>query len=176
MLLYESVYFTYKNLEKNEIIDNNLQTTVIVYNGSQTLNFSLLVRFLFSSVQIKNIVHVWEVGHLTSSLVSAAMTGSSLTHSPHHLTILMMLDLSQPEILWCSFEEALSVIRNAMKMSYDDKMIQELKHRRATERNRALEKEVDPFPIKLCIVGGKYDKFKVPCRIVLENILKIFLC
>ncbi|XP_078040768.1 cytoplasmic dynein 2 light intermediate chain 1 isoform X1 [Augochlora pura] len=109
---------------------------------------------------IKNIVHVWEVGHLTSSLVSAAMTGSSLTHSPHHLTIIMMLDLSQPENLWSSLEEALSVIRNAMKMSYDDKMIEGLKTRRLNERNTKLEKEVDPFPIKLCIVGGKYDKFK----------------
>ncbi|XP_076645818.1 cytoplasmic dynein 2 light intermediate chain 1 isoform X1 [Halictus rubicundus] len=109
---------------------------------------------------IKNIVHVWEVGHLTSSLVSAAMTGSSLTHSPHHLTILMMMDLSLPEILWSSFEEALSVVRNAMKMAYDDNMIQELKTRRLNDRGKTLEKEVDPFPIKLCIVGGKYDKFK----------------
>lgn len=136
----------------------------------RTLNSSLFFRFLFLPVQIKNIVHVWEVGHLTSSLVSATMTGASLTHSPHHLTILMMLDLSQPEILWSSFEEALSVIRNAMKMSYDDKMIQELRHRRATERKRVLEKEVDPFPIKLCIVGGKYDKFKVSCQIISKNI------
>ncbi|XP_076245255.1 cytoplasmic dynein 2 light intermediate chain 1 [Calliopsis andreniformis] len=109
---------------------------------------------------IKNIVHVWEVGHLTSSLVSAAITGSSLTHSPHHLTILMMLDISQPEILWASFEEALSTVRNAMKMSYDEKTIQELKQQRVKERKRGLEREVDPFPMKLCIVGGKYDQFK----------------
>ncbi|XP_031829264.2 cytoplasmic dynein 2 light intermediate chain 1 isoform X1 [Nomia melanderi] len=138
---------TYRFLEKEE---TPKPTIAIDYSFGRKAGKSL----------IKNIVHVWEVGHLTSSLVSAAMTGASLTHSPHHLTILMMLDLSQPEILWSSFEEALSVIRSAMKMSYDDKMIQELRHRRATERKRALEKEVDPFPIKLCIVGGKYDKFK----------------
>ncbi|KAK9303328.1 hypothetical protein QLX08_004927 [Tetragonisca angustula] len=109
---------------------------------------------------IKNIVHVWEVGHLTSSLVSAAMTGSSLTHSPHHVTVLIILDLSQPDILWTTFEEALSVIRNAMKMSYSDKMIQELKQQRVKERKGAAEQEVDPFPMKLCLVGGKYDQFK----------------
>ncbi|CAK9832875.1 Cytoplasmic dynein 2 light intermediate chain 1 [Anthophora retusa] len=109
---------------------------------------------------IKNIAHVWEVGHLTSSLVSAAITGSSLTHSPHHVTIFLMLDLSQPEILWSTFEETLSVVRNAIKMSYDDKTTEELKHRRIRERRRGLEKEVDPFPLKLCIIGGKYDQFK----------------
>ncbi|XP_017875869.1 cytoplasmic dynein 2 light intermediate chain 1 [Ceratina calcarata] len=108
----------------------------------------------------KSIVHVWEVGHLTSSLMSAAMTGSSLTHSPHHVTVLVVLDLSQPEILWSTFEEVLSVVRNAMKMSYDDKTILELKRRRIKERKKAIEKEVEPFPLKLCIIGGKYDLFK----------------
>ncbi|XP_076749506.1 cytoplasmic dynein 2 light intermediate chain 1 [Xylocopa sonorina] len=108
----------------------------------------------------RNIVHVWEIGQLTSSLVSAAMTGSTLTHSLHHITVLVMFDLSQPEILWSTFEETLSVIRNAMKMSYHDKMIEELKQRRLKERRKASEREVDPFPMKLCIIGGKYDQFK----------------
>lgn len=106
-------------------------------------------------------MHVWEVGHLTSSLVSAAITGSSLTHSPHHVAVLVILDLSQPDILWSTFEETLSVVRNAMKMSYDDETIRELKQRRIKERKKALEQEVDPFPMKLCIIGGKYDQFKV---------------
>ncbi|KZC14619.1 Cytoplasmic dynein 2 light intermediate chain 1, partial [Dufourea novaeangliae] len=138
---------TYRFLEKEE---TPKPTIAIDYSFGRKAGKSL----------VKNIVHVWEVGNLTSSLVSAAMAGSSLTHSVHHLTILMMLDLSQPEILWSSFEETLTVIRNAMKMSYDDKMIQELKHRRIKERKSTLEKEVDLFPIKLCIVGGKYDQFK----------------
>ncbi|XP_017763363.1 PREDICTED: cytoplasmic dynein 2 light intermediate chain 1 [Eufriesea mexicana] len=88
------------------------------------------------------------------------MTGSSLTHSPYHVTILVVLDLSQPEILWNTLEEALSVVRSAMKMSYDNKMIQELKQQRIKERKKAVEKEVDPFPLKLCFIGGKYDQFK----------------
>lgn len=89
------------------------------------------------------------------------MIGSSLTHSPHHVTVLMMLDLSQPEILWSTFEETLSAARNAIKMTYDDKTIQELKERRINERKKILEREIDPFPLKLCIIGGKYDQFKV---------------
>ncbi|XP_029041173.2 cytoplasmic dynein 2 light intermediate chain 1 [Osmia bicornis bicornis] len=109
---------------------------------------------------MKNIVHIWEIGYSTSSLVSAAMTGLSLTHSPAHTTLLIMLDLSQPESLWITFEEIFSVIHSAMKMSYDDKTIQELRQRRINEQKKALEKEVDPFPLKLCIIGGKYDQFK----------------
>lgn len=111
--------------------------------------------------QVKNIVHVWEVGHLASSLVSVAMTGSTLTHSPHHTVLLMMLDLSRPSELWASFEETLSVIRSGLKMSYDADTVQEMKGRRTSERKKDLERGVDPFPMKLCIVGGRYDEFKV---------------
>ena len=89
------------------------------------------------------------------------MTGSALTHSPHHVTIMIMLDLSKPEVLWSSFEESLSVVRSAIKMSYDDRIIEEMKDKKSKERKKDTEKEVDPFPMKLCIVGGKYDEFKV---------------
>lgn len=110
---------------------------------------------------MKNIVHVWEVGYLASSLVSVAMTGSTLTHSPHHTVLLIMLDLSRPEELWSSFEEALSVIRNGLKMSYDTNTIQELRDKRAADRKKELERGVDPFLMKMCIIGGRYDEFKV---------------
>jgi len=106
-------------------------------------------------------VHVWEVGHLASSLVSVAMTGSTLTHSPHHTILLMMLDLSRPEELWTSFEETLSVIQSGLKMSYDSNIIQKLREKRIADRKKELERGVDPLPMKMCIIGGRYDEFKV---------------
>ncbi|XP_012253953.2 cytoplasmic dynein 2 light intermediate chain 1 [Athalia rosae] len=112
---------------------------------------------------VKDIVHVWEVGPLTSSLLSAAMTGSALTHSPHHTTLLMMLDLSKPEVLWTSLEECLTIARSAIKMSFDDKTIQAMREQRKNERQLHHEvrgEEGEPFPMKLCIVGGRYDEFK----------------
>lgn len=114
--------------------------------------------------QVKDIVHVWEVGPLTSSLLSAAMTGSALTHSPHHTTLLMMLNLTKPEVLWTTLEECLTVARSAIKMSFDDKTVTDLREQRVKEKranHEAAEGEVDPFPMKLCIVGGRYDEFKV---------------
>lgn len=104
---------------------------------------------------------MWEVGHLASSLVSVAMTGSTLTHSPHHTVLIIMLDLSRPEELWSSFEEAFSVIRNGLKMSYDSDTIQKLQDKRTADRKKELERGVDPFLMKICIIGGRYDEFKV---------------
>lgn len=105
--------------------------------------------------------HVWEVGYLASSLVSVAMKGSTLTHSPHHTALLIILDLSRPSELWGSFEEILSVIRNGLKMSHDVDIIQELRERRIADRKKDLERGIDPFPMKICIIGGRYDEFKV---------------
>ncbi|XP_046587099.1 cytoplasmic dynein 2 light intermediate chain 1 isoform X1 [Neodiprion lecontei] len=112
---------------------------------------------------VKDVVHVWEVGPLTSSLLSAAMTGSALTHSPHHTTLLMMLDLSKPEELWATLEECLTIARSAMRMSFDDNAIKALRDCRKREnnpKNETYEGETEPFPLKLCIVGGRYDEFK----------------
>lgn len=109
---------------------------------------------------VKDVVHVWEVGHLSSSLISSSMIGSTLTHSPHHVIIMIMLDLSKPEIIWSTLEESLSVVRSAMKMSYNEKIIEELNNRRLKEKRKDTEKTVDPFPMRLCIIGGKYDEFK----------------
>ncbi|XP_023287859.1 cytoplasmic dynein 2 light intermediate chain 1 [Orussus abietinus] len=110
---------------------------------------------------IKDVVHVWEIGHLSSSLVAAAMTGSALVHSPHHVTLLVMLDLGKPEILWSTLEECLMVIRSAVKMSYDASTIDSLRERmRGGERGLEFDKTLDPLPIRTCILGGRYDVFK----------------
>lgn len=106
-------------------------------------------------------MHVWEIGHLASSLVSVAMTGATLTHSPHHTVLVVMLDLSRPGELWSSFEEALLVIRSGLKMSYDSETIKEFREKRIADGKKELERGVDPFPMKMCFIGGRYDEFKV---------------
>lgn len=122
---------------------------------------------------MKNVAHVWEVGHLTSSLVSVAMTGSTLTHSAHHTVLLIMLDLSRPEELWTSFEESLSVMRIGLKMSYDPDTIKELREKRIAERKKEMERGIDPFPMKLCIIGGRYDEFKVFSLTTFSTVLSL---
>ncbi|XP_011309825.1 cytoplasmic dynein 2 light intermediate chain 1 [Fopius arisanus] len=109
---------------------------------------------------MRDIVHIWEIGHLTSSLISAAVTGASLTHSPHHITLMVILDLTSPSTLWSTLEESLAAARSAMKMSLTQQIIEEMKQRRIKEFHNYTEKQIDLFPMKLCIVGGKYDEFK----------------
>ncbi|XP_035724834.1 cytoplasmic dynein 2 light intermediate chain 1-like isoform X1 [Vespa mandarinia] len=108
---------------------------------------------------VKNIVHVWEIGYVSSSLISAAMSGSALTHSPHHTTLLMMLDLSKPEVLWITFEDILSAVRSALKMSHNSKLINEMIEYRTRER-KSVENMTDHLPLKTFIIGGKYDEFQ----------------
>nr|XP_050867107.1 cytoplasmic dynein 2 light intermediate chain 1 isoform X1 [Vespula vulgaris] len=108
---------------------------------------------------VKNIVHVWEIGYVASSLISAAMSGSALTHSPHHTALLIMLDLSKPEVLWITFEEILSAVRSALKMSYNSKLINEMIEYRTSDR-KSVEKMIDPLPLKTFIIAGKYDEYQ----------------
>lgn len=46
-------------------------------------------------------------------------------------------------------------------MSYDSDTIQELQDKREAERKKELERGVDPFLMRMCIIGGRYDEFKV---------------
>ncbi|XP_066592267.1 cytoplasmic dynein 2 light intermediate chain 1 [Prorops nasuta] len=108
----------------------------------------------------KNIVHVWEIGYTSSSLITAAIAGSSLKHSPHHTTLFIMLDLAKPETLWLDLEKIISAVESALKTSYDAKIINEMKERKLRDIKKEPGMVVDPFPIRACIIGGRYDEFK----------------
>ncbi|XP_014221235.1 cytoplasmic dynein 2 light intermediate chain 1 [Trichogramma pretiosum] len=120
---------------------------------------------------VKDIVHVWEIGHLTPSLVSAAMKGCCLSHSPHHTTVLLVLDLGKPETLWNTLEDCLEALQKGMEMSYPRELIEQVlneKLRGLAERSggqqqspqQAVDEMSEPFPLRLCLVGGRYDEFR----------------
>lgn len=88
------------------------------------------------------------------------MIGSAISHSPYHTTIIIMLNLAEPEVLWSVLEESLAVTRSAMKMSYSPESIDSLVSRRTTEMKNCAEK-IEIFPMNLCIIGGNYDRFMV---------------
>ncbi|CAB0045333.1 unnamed protein product [Trichogramma brassicae] len=130
---------------------------------------SLIV--LGSREVVKDIVHVWEIGHLTPSLVSAAMKGCCLSHSPHHTTVLLVLDLGKPETLWNSLEDCLEALHKGMEMSYPRELIEQVlneKLRGLAERSGGggqqqqpvVDEMREPFPLRLCLVGGRYDEFR----------------
>jgi hypothetical protein len=56
-------------------------------------------------------VHVWEIAFLDTYVIRSTLSGCFLSHLPHHTTIMIMLDLSKPEILWNYLEECLAMLR-----------------------------------------------------------------
>ena len=46
-------------------------------------------------------------------------------------------------------------------MSYSPDIVEDMKTRRIKEKRRVDENITELFPMRLCIVGGKYDQFQV---------------
>lgn len=118
--------------------------------------------------QIKDIVHVWEVGQLEETLVTSAIKGSSLTHSPRHITVVIMLDLSKPETLWYTLDKSLKILEASIKNAgIKHEVLNQLRQVKLKECQSSKDGESELkdksslFPLILCIIGGKYDLFKV---------------
>lgn len=112
---------------------------------------------------VKDIVHVWEIGQISPSLISATLKGCSLTHSYQNVTIIILLNLSLPEIMWNTLEECLNALNIAIKSNIEQSVISKLKETRLKELQKNTDKneKIDPFPLRICIIGAKYDDFVV---------------
>ncbi|XP_058809481.1 cytoplasmic dynein 2 light intermediate chain 1 [Phymastichus coffea] len=121
---------------------------------------------------VKDVVHVWEIGQPDEGLIASALTGCNLSHAPHHITVVIVLDLGKPEVMWRCFEECHLALRQAIRSTFSPQLIQDMTlHklktlrepcRPAAESNNGegREESSDLFPMRLCIVGGKYDQFR----------------
>ncbi|XP_019640508.1 PREDICTED: cytoplasmic dynein 2 light intermediate chain 1-like [Branchiostoma belcheri] len=114
----------------------------------------------------KDVVNIWELGGGTflSRLVDTAINVNSV----RQLGIMLVLDLSRPEDLWVTMETLLKQARAAADRSISelDKLqpgVKQALRKKAWEKyDEHPDKDmVDPFPIPLVIVGGKYDVFQV---------------
>ncbi|KAI8486671.1 Cytoplasmic dynein 2 light intermediate chain 1 [Branchiostoma belcheri] len=113
----------------------------------------------------KDVVNIWELGGGTflSRLVDTAINVNSV----RQLGIMLVLDLSRPEDLWVTMETLLKQARAAADRSISelDKLqpgVKQALRKKAWEKyDEHPDKDmVDPFPIPLAIVGGKYDVFQ----------------
>ncbi|XP_011500065.1 PREDICTED: cytoplasmic dynein 2 light intermediate chain 1 [Ceratosolen solmsi marchali] len=116
---------------------------------------------------VKDIVHIWEVASLNSHIIRSALSGCSLSHLPHHTTIMIMLDLRKPAILWNYLEECLTILSNVLKESYPPDVMEKLKERKLNSlreqmkgKGSEMESVADLFPLRLCLIGGRYDNFR----------------
>jgi len=120
------------------------------------------------NLQNKITSHIWELGggsHL-NKLLQIPINPQTI----QHLTIVIVVDLSKPEMIWKYTEE---LIKN-MKVRAED-VIKEVnkedpnfgkalkkaaKHRLGSEKDKFLLDSIKPFPIPLIIIGSKYDLFE----------------
>ncbi|XP_071834004.1 cytoplasmic dynein 2 light intermediate chain 1-like [Apostichopus japonicus] len=114
----------------------------------------------------KDIVHIWELGGGTSlsQLIEVPISKSTLLNC----SIILVLDLSEPNKLWYTAETLLkaaqdrveAVIRKAS--AQNPKIYEEIKSRawkRIGEQHPDRD-ILDPFPLPMVILGMKYDLFQ----------------
>ncbi|KAG8041450.1 hypothetical protein G9C98_002743 [Cotesia typhae] len=111
----------------------------------------------------RDLIHIWEVGHLTPSIINAALVGSLLSQAT---TFIIILNLMATNTVWLSLETCLGAAWATIKSHLDDASIEQMKSQRNKELTEALSSDnldgkfINPFPFRLCILGGQYDKFK----------------
>ncbi|XP_069686757.1 cytoplasmic dynein 2 light intermediate chain 1 [Periplaneta americana] len=130
---------------------------------------------------VKDVCHIWELGGgtLFPTLLSAPLAAASNDLS--NLTIVLMLDLAVPQQLWFTLETLVQSLHAALRKQANassgreaGKFIEGLQERAWQRVGKDSEDKeyMDPFPIPLVILGGKYDVFqdfdsekkKVVCR------------
>lgn len=115
----------------------------------------------------KDVGHIWELGGGTwlSKLMDIPLNPDTLLHT----ALFIVVDLSQPGEMWYTLENLLASARSRIEtiigeMKRVHPNIRETLKTQAWERfgeeNAADKSMVDPFPIPLVIVGGKYDVFQ----------------
>ncbi|CAG0901462.1 unnamed protein product [Darwinula stevensoni] len=123
------------------------------------------------------ICHLWELqgGTAFSSLLEAAISIGNIKG----LSIILMLDLSQPKILWSTMEILLKDLRSRLttvltsSKAKEENLQEELLSNVMARFGDHQEKhQIEPFPVPFVILGSKYDIFqnfdpeekKVMCR------------
>ncbi|XP_064622872.1 cytoplasmic dynein 2 light intermediate chain 1-like [Lineus longissimus] len=110
----------------------------------------------------KDVGHIWELGGGTwlSKLIDIPINEDSILHT----SLILVLDLSLPNELWVTLETMLHTAKSRL-----NEVIGRNSKLRDTLKQRAIERVgqdhqdkdmIDPFPIPLVMIGGKYDIFQ----------------
>ncbi|XP_068085310.1 cytoplasmic dynein 2 light intermediate chain 1 [Anabrus simplex] len=125
---------------------------------------------------VKDVCHIWELGggSLFTSLLSAPLAAAD---NLRNVTVVLVLDLSLPQQLWFTLESLVHGLLTALRKEANSR-VQHFVEALQSEawlrvgRDNPDKEFMDPFPVPLVILGGKYDIFqdfdpdkkKVVCR------------
>lgn len=114
----------------------------------------------------KDIGHIWELGGGTwlTKLLDVPINKENLLQT----ALMLVVDLSNPGEMWFTMETLLAAAKARIEaviseMRHTHPSIRETLNKQAWERlgDEKLDRDfIDPFPVPLYIVGGKYDLFQ----------------
>ncbi|XKL67353.1 hypothetical protein PGB90_002844 [Kerria lacca] len=138
--------FIHQFIEKERGITNSPSTYLLDYKFARQSNKSLM----------NDVCHIWELGN-DVTFVSLLSVITEIKHF-NSICIIIMIDLTLPETIINTMETLLNEIKKLILQFVDTCEIKE------NRRNFNVEEEdrnyLDPFPIPLLIIGGKYDLFQ----------------
>ncbi|XP_014679523.1 PREDICTED: cytoplasmic dynein 2 light intermediate chain 1-like [Priapulus caudatus] len=132
-------------------------TTALEYTYSRLSRGAKLTR---------DVLHIWELGGGTSltKLLEVPINPSTL----FSLSIGIVIDLSQPEVMWVTLETLLQALNLRLDQVFKEigssntdltNMLKRQAMKRIGDDHRDIDM-LNPFPVPLVIIGSKYDIFQ----------------
>lgn len=147
----------YKTQGKTTIINHFLGRDEVQPKPTLALEYGFMRRTETGQGIQQQVCNVWELGSLTNShhLIDIPIR----SHSAHGLSVVIALDLSQPDRLWADLERALNGLKQSLA---ENEHIVQLRARSLGRigADHADVNTLSVLPVAVLIVGGKYDKFQ----------------
>ncbi|XP_065204575.1 cytoplasmic dynein 2 light intermediate chain 1 isoform X2 [Planococcus citri] len=106
---------------------------------------------------VKDICHIWELG---SNITFANLLDVvAKVKYNHPLSIVLMLDLTYPEIILNTVDVLLKAAKSALLKSLELQQNEVIK-RIVVNAEEEDKPYLDPFPVQIAIIGAKYDLFQ----------------
>ena len=109
----------------------------------------------------KLVGNIWELGSLANS--SQLIDVPIKSHGLHYLSVVIMLNLSEPNELLSDLESALQGLKQSIGNNYSESEIRELKEKiieRGSHKDHPDMNTLEVMPCQMVIIGGKYDQFE----------------
>lgn len=107
-----------------------------------------------------HVCNVWELGSLSNShhLIDIPIK----SHGLEQLHVVIMLDLSMLDRLWCDLEHSLNCLKQSISNYVGNADIDKLKQRlhNMIGLDHCDLNTLDVLPFPVLIIGGKYDRFQ----------------
>ncbi|XP_040583699.1 cytoplasmic dynein 2 light intermediate chain 1 [Lepeophtheirus salmonis] len=198
IMVLETIWDLAVDLKKKEKNDNHKEHILLLIGNQSVGKSSMMYRFLdrrespkptlaleYSFCRksnqnlVKDVCHIWELGGGTSytNLLSTPLSPKNLKN----MKVIVMVDLSDPNRIWYTVETLLEKLNTLIKKSLNTELAKKMGMDYASIKSLNTNEElkehpdrskIDPLPIPLVIIGGKYDEFqnfepeqkKVICR------------